>query len=243
MMKSEMIYQQILNIKKNLVESFLFKIYSYPEFLEVQLIKKLAKEAKNKTILDAGAGSCKYKRYLTNSKYTSQDSCDKDYNTNYTIVDIVSDIYKIPVKSDTYDFVLCTQVLEHLQYPAKALKEFNRILKPKGELWLSVPFSGGEHQIPHDYFRPTQYWLKKYGEENNFKVKKLYPLGGRFTTLATMLKTLLPGLTESPQQHTFITLVQLPFLFPIMFVLYLIDKLDKNTTFPCGYFIVYKKLG
>ena len=44
------------------------------------------------------------------------------------------------VPDETADVVICHQTLEHLLEPAKALKEFERILKPRGKLILHVPW-------------------------------------------------------------------------------------------------------
>ncbi|KKQ37138.1 MAG: Methylase involved in ubiquinone/menaquinone biosynthesis [Candidatus Woesebacteria bacterium GW2011_GWA1_37_7] len=46
-------------------------------------------------------------------------------------------IYKLPLKDNSYDFVLCTEVLEHLEKPDKALKELVRVSRKY--LALSVP--------------------------------------------------------------------------------------------------------
>ncbi len=38
-------------------------------------------------------------------------------------------IYELPYKDNEFDLVLCTEVLEHLEYPEKALKELRRVSK------------------------------------------------------------------------------------------------------------------
>jgi ubiquinone/menaquinone biosynthesis C-methylase UbiE len=47
------------------------------------------------------------------------------------------DIYKLPFKDNTFDVVVCTEVLEHLDKPKDALKELKRVSKKY--LLLSVP--------------------------------------------------------------------------------------------------------
>jgi len=49
------------------------------------------------------------------------------------------DIHELPFENESFDCVVCTEVLEHVYSPYKALDEIHRILKPEGCLILSVP--------------------------------------------------------------------------------------------------------
>lgn len=54
----------------------------------------------------------------------------------------------IPVEDETFDFVLCTEVLEHMeQDPMFMLAEINRVLKPGGTLVLTTPNVVSSHGI------------------------------------------------------------------------------------------------
>jgi SAM-dependent methyltransferase len=48
-------------------------------------------------------------------------------------------VYELKHADDSYDLVFLLEVLEHLDYPDKALAEIRRILKPGGYLVLGVP--------------------------------------------------------------------------------------------------------
>jgi len=45
----------------------------------------------------------------------------------------------IPVKDETFDMVLMTEVLEHLEHPELVLAEAHRVLKKKGVLVATMP--------------------------------------------------------------------------------------------------------
>jgi len=45
----------------------------------------------------------------------------------------------LPYLSGSYDFITCLEGLEHLENPFNAIREFSRILKPGGRLFLSLP--------------------------------------------------------------------------------------------------------
>ncbi|MFA6760242.1 MAG: methyltransferase domain-containing protein [Sulfuricurvum sp.] len=93
-------------------------------------------------ILDAGAGELKNRQFCTHLEYVSQDFCE--YNGkgdehalqtgkwDTSKVDIVSDIINIPVDDCEFDYVICTEVLEHLPEPILALRELTRVLKEGG---------------------------------------------------------------------------------------------------------------
>lgn len=84
--------------------------------------------------------------------------------------DICLDAQKLPLESDKFDCVLCSELIEHLREPHLALAEIFRVLKPGGLLLLSSPFLYPIHADPHDYGRYTgQYYsdqLKGIGFEN-----------------------------------------------------------------------------
>lgn len=120
-------------------------------------------------ILDAGAGELRNRQYCSQLEYVSQDFCQYDgkgdnkglqnqvWDTSK--IDIVSDIADIPVDDECFDYVVCTEVFEHIKYPVDALKEFNRILKPGGKLILTAPFCSLTHMAPyHIYSGFNQYF-------------------------------------------------------------------------------------
>lgn len=112
-------------------------------------------------LLDAGAGEQQYRDACTHLKYISQDFAaykPEEKNTglqmpgwNYGKLDIVSDITSIPEPSGSFDAILCSEVLEHIPEPVKALHEFSRLLRPGGKLILTAPFCSMTHFAPHHY--------------------------------------------------------------------------------------------
>lgn len=57
------------------------------------------------------------------------------------------------VKDDTYDCIVCDQVLEHVENPFDAVKELHRVLKSGGILFLTTVFMYPIHEHPKDYWR------------------------------------------------------------------------------------------
>lgn len=104
---------------------------------------------KPKTILDVGCGRGFYVKAI--SLYSFPRSIyGVDINSQYiekakeTIEDkrIVLEqgsIYNLPYKNRTFDFIICSEVLEHLSDDTKAIKEIYRLLKPGGTVAITVP--------------------------------------------------------------------------------------------------------
>jgi len=66
----------------------------------------------------------------------------------------------IPLPADSFETVLCTQVLEHVPDPAAVLREIARVLRPGGCLIASVPQYWAVHEEPHDYYRFTAFGVR-----------------------------------------------------------------------------------
>jgi len=205
--------------------------------------KKLKKGTK---ILDVGAGKCKYREifkhciYKTQdfSQYKGTDSGPLKDNWQYGQIDFVSDITKIPVNDKSFDVIMCTEVLEHVPEPIKAIKEFSRILNHGGKLWLTAPLSSGLHMEPYHYyggFTPHFYkhFLNKYG----FKIINISPTGGLLKHVAQEL-------------HRSAFLIKESLSFPIRILLqkiipkYLAEIDDKYIyhQFTIGYLVEAEKL-
>lgn len=50
------------------------------------------------------------------------------------------DVERLSFADDTFDLAVCMDVLEHVNEPARAIEQIARILRPDGELLLSIPF-------------------------------------------------------------------------------------------------------
>lgn len=192
-------------------------------------------DQKGKKIIDIGAGTCQYKNYFKNLKYFSQDIENNQQNS----IDYVGKMDILP--SNAFDYILCTQVLEHLKKPDLAFKNFYRILKKNGKVFLTTHMVFEEHMAPNDYFRFTRYGLKYLAESNGFRTEKIEPQGGRFLVLAKELQILIPRLIKNQYaSFIFYLIFSLP-LFLLSLILFLLDFLDKEKSLTLNYECIFAK--
>ena len=142
--------------------------------------------------------------------------------------------------AESYDTVLCFEVLEHLPHPQRAVAEMARVLKPGGALLVSVPHLSRLHEEPHDYFRYTTYGLRTLLVDAGLEPTDIAPTAGLFSFLAHQVSTVLlgiawpvPGLRQLTYQ-----LNRLVFVWPM---LWLDRLLDRRGVFALGYVAVARK--
>ena len=61
---------------------------------------------------------------------------------------VVADGYRLPFKNKAFDYVICSHVLEHLEYPEKFMKELERVAKAG---YIEVPNIFGERLFGWDF--------------------------------------------------------------------------------------------
>jgi SAM-dependent methyltransferase len=85
-------------------------------------------------------------------------------------VDIICDILDIP-NSQKFDAVLCTEVLEHVPDPVKALEKMSQLLRPGGVAIITFPGMSWTHQAPY-YFSSglSPYWVEHHTSRLGFDV-------------------------------------------------------------------------
>jgi SAM-dependent methyltransferase len=156
----------------------------------IEFLQRAARTlAPEHTILDVGSGLAPYRELFTHTSYTT---CDWDQSIYSPDVppDIVSPADQIPVEDESFDAVLCTEVLEHVPAPWEVLSEFHRIVRPGGAVWITVPFTWPLHEQPHDYYRYTKFGLHSLLERAGFSQVDVVPLTDAFSTLSQLVHDL-----------------------------------------------------
>ena len=102
------------------------------------------------------------RKYFKKANVVTLD-IDSHYNPDY-----VADICSCKqISGGSFDFVLCTEVLEHVLRPFEAIDEIHRMLKKNGYLFLSVPLNFRIHGPLPDCWRFTEHGLRELLKDFN----------------------------------------------------------------------------
>jgi ubiquinone/menaquinone biosynthesis C-methylase UbiE len=96
-----------------------------------------------KSILDVGCGTgwvgSAIKEYNKQAFIVGLDIDKIGLKLNNDEAVILGDSKKLPLKNNTFDGVIAKDILEHTLDPLFMMNEFNRVLKPGGVMYISVP--------------------------------------------------------------------------------------------------------
>lgn len=120
-------------------------------------------------LLDVGCGRKPYQSLFRANEYVGLE-IDTPENRAHKQADYFYDGNNLPFPDQSFDGVICNQVLEHVFTPDRFLGEIKRVLKPRGRLLLTVPFVWDEHEQPWDFARYSSFGLKHLLEKNGFDV-------------------------------------------------------------------------
>lgn len=133
-------------------------------------------------ILDLGCGTKPYKQWFRHPRqYVGADIAPLP-----TVDVVLTPGAPLPFDDNTFDTVLCTQVLEHVRDHHQMFGEILRILRPGGTLVISVPLLFNVHGVPHDYQRLTEYGMLSLLEQD-YEILELRQEGAIGSTLAILL--------------------------------------------------------
>ena len=190
-------------------------------------------------VLDAGAGEGRYSALFPSQRYTGIDLAVGDAAWDYSGIDALGDLARLPFPDRTFDAALNIVTLEHVPEPLAVLTELARVLKPGGRLLLVAPQQWEVHQAPHDYYRYTRYGLAWLLARAGFEDARIEPIGGFFTLLARRLIATLNYCQGGARWLLFPIVAAIA--LPIALLLPGFDFLDSSKDFTLAYRCVARK--
>lgn len=145
------------------------------------VVLHLSKYITGRTI-DFGAGTAKYKHLIKpyTSEYVAFDMVPGEN------IDVVGDALHPPFPDGSFDTVLSTQTLEHVEKPWVVVSEIRRILKPGGVCLITAPFLIPYHADPYDFFRYTKQGMESLFRNEGFAIEESGRYGNTPIVVAEM---------------------------------------------------------
>ncbi|NOY77815.1 MAG: class I SAM-dependent methyltransferase [Calditrichaeota bacterium] len=139
-------------------------------------------------LLDLGCG--KVPLFQAYRELVKENICVDWANTLHKneYIDFECDLTQaLPFPDEEFDTIILSDVLEHIPNPENLWREMARILAKGGHVFVNTPFYYFIHEEPHDYYRYTEFALRRFVQLAGLKLIYLRPMGGIPEILADLL--------------------------------------------------------
>ncbi len=190
---------------------------------QIESTIKLISIKPSATWLDVGCGLRPYESYFPVGSYVGVDIEVSGREPTLKAPDYYYDGRILPFPEDSFEGAISTQVLEHVPDPRGLLTEMHRVIKPGGELVISLPFVWQEHEEPYDFFRFTSFGIAELLKQTGFEVDAIIKDSGAIETLAVPLNVYIMR-NLVPPIRGFGRLVALLVCFPIQLIALILQR-------------------
>lgn len=144
---------------------------------------------------------------------------------------------KIAVANDSFDFVIMTEVIEHLETPEAVIKECVRVLKKNSLLIISAPFLYPIHADPTDLQRWTPEKIRKEWDLAGLNVERIEYMGGIIGVIFDLIAIYI----DSAPQNLLTKAFRKILFLSTPFFLYLDSKSKAKDRITTGFYIEARK--
>ena len=136
--------------------------------------------------LDVGCGRQPFRRDLE-ARGLAYVGLDTQQNPEGTVSHVCPIDGALPADVGRFDFILCTEVMEHVADWPAAFENFRRLLNPGGRLLITCPHLYPLHEEPYDFWRATPYALAYFAARYGLRVVRQDRVGDGLDALGTAL--------------------------------------------------------
>jgi SAM-dependent methyltransferase len=158
-----------------------FVLRHLKSFLEATLRDRVKVGTK---VADVGCGEQPFRSLIEElgGSYTGIDIAQNSAGT----VEVVAGIESIPLPGDSFDLLVCSEVLEHVSDTSGAFAELARLCKTGGSIVVTTPFAYPLHEEPQDFVRLTPYQVRECARASGLEVAHLSTSGNELEVVATI---------------------------------------------------------
>ena len=141
-------------------------------------------------ILDLGCGCKPWSRLLCDCNATYVGI---DFDQKMSFADAVASAGSLPFPDNSFNAIICSEVLEHVTDLPRTLEEMRRVAQNGALIYISSPFVFPEHGAPYDFLRLSRYFYRRY-----FKAGEIVLLRESNSSLSTAIVSPKLFLESSP---------------------------------------------
>ncbi len=204
-------------------------------------LKYAIKKYSKGNLIDIGCGNKPYEKEFEGliDKYVGCDIIQSNLNK----VDVLCSANNIPLQGESFQTVISTQTIEHVEDHQGLVNEAYRLLEKNGYFILSGPLYWPLHEEPYDFFRFTRYGFKYILEKAGFEVVEILSNGGVWATAG---QAIIHAIQNSNSKNFFgRIMLSMYYRFKLIYLLnYIFGWLDgkkENSINPMNYVIIAKK--
>jgi SAM-dependent methyltransferase len=139
-------------------------------------------------VLDLGCGGQPFRNVFERKghAYVSGDAQDPTGVVDY-IAEVDKDLPAALIARGPFDFILCTEVMEHVADWDKAFSNISLLLRTDGVILITCPHFYILHEQPYDFWRPTLHALRFFAQRYRLEEVHLEASGDSWDVLGTVL--------------------------------------------------------
>jgi len=136
-------------------------------------------------VLDFSPSRCLYREMKKKKdiEYVSSDWAGE------FLADKTYDLLQVDEPDESFDFIICYHVLEHIEEDRRAMSELYRILKKGGTILVQTPFKEGEIFEDNTIQSPSDR-LRHFGQEDHVRIYSVEGLAERLNKTGFHVETL-----------------------------------------------------
>lgn len=153
------------------------------------------------------------------------------------IPDVVCNALNLSFSRESFDAVIHSWVLEHIEEPRVAIDECYRVLKPGGLLYLTTNMAWHLHEKPRDYYRFTEFGLRYLFCETTWEVVSINATLGFWGTICQLVAYRIVSVLNRFKVEFIHPLITVPLQLFGLFS----ERFFLDTSLCAGYCIIVRK--
>ncbi|TMK57567.1 MAG: class I SAM-dependent methyltransferase [Actinobacteria bacterium] len=183
-----------------------------------------ARRPQRPRLLDVGCGTKPYAPFFAAAvaEYVGVD-------VGNPAAELEGTVEEIPVPDESFELVLCTQTLEHVDDPGRAVRELRRVVAPGGRVLASTHGVQVYHPDPDDYWRWTHAGLERLFRENgSWSAVTVTPASGTAACIGMLVATFI----DLPAKRAHMRPLAMPFIAAVNLAARALDSSSRRLREP-----------